>query len=241
MNPMPRYLKPLSLLLVVLLGTGMLSLWSGFPYFYHTDEPGKARQIIEGTRNLHHPPLMLESANVLVRALGRPLEPQAVTETGRLLSAFFCAGAAALLVIALSYFRPWPEALLAGVLLLLQPDVQEYARFFKEDPSLMFGWACAFAAMAAFEKRPGRCKAILLGCAAAIAASAKYVGIVMVLPAIWILLAGVRRLPTPERATGWKTYIAPAGLAFVALIALINHRLWMDPSTIHASLSKETT
>jgi 4-amino-4-deoxy-L-arabinose transferase-like glycosyltransferase len=238
---MPRQLKVIFLLLLVLVGTGLLSLWSDFPYFYHTDEPGKARQIIEGSRNLHHPPLMLESANLLVRVLGRPLEPQAVTETGRLLSAIFCALAAALLTLTLAAFRPWPEAMLAGVLLLFQPDVQEYARFFKEDPSLMFGWAAVFAAMAFVEKKPGRWSAMALGAAVALAASAKYVGIVMILPAAWILLISARRGKEKNGVPAWKNLHLPAMVAFIILLAAINHRLWLDPSTFRASLGKETT
>lgn len=236
---MPRQLKIIFLLLLVLVGTGQLSLWSDFPYFYHTDEPGKARQIIEGSRNLHHPPLMLESANLLVRALGRPLEPQVVTETGRLLSAIFCALAAALLTLTLAAFRPWPEAMLAGVLLLVQPDVQEYARFFKEDPALMFGWAAVFAAMASVEKRPGVSTGVALGSALAIAASAKYVGIFMVFPALWILFVAGRQAKASHAAITWKSLYVPAALAFLVLIAAINHRLWSDPSTFQASLGKE--
>lgn len=238
---MPRLFQSAALLLLVLAGTLALSLWSDFPYFYHTDEPGKARQIIEGTRNLHHPPLMLESANALVRATGRPLESQAVTETGRLLSAIFCALAAALLVVAIGKFRPWPEAMLAGLLLLMQPDVQEYARFFKEDPSLLFGWACVFAAMAWVEKCPGRGSAAALGAAVAVAASAKYVGIVMALPAAWILVVAARRKKGDGEYAAWKELHGPAVLVFLVLLAVINHRLWMDPATFRASLGKETT
>ncbi|MFM7179964.1 MAG: glycosyltransferase family 39 protein [Verrucomicrobiales bacterium] len=238
---MSRHLKFFSLLLLLIAGTAVLSLWSDFPYFYHTDEPGKSRQIIEGSRNLHHPPLMLESANVLVRVLGRPLESQSVTETGRLLSALFCASAAALLVLTWSRFRPWPEAMLAGVLLLLQPDVQEYARFFKEDPSLMFGWAAVFAAMAFVEKRPDRWSCMALGAAVAIAASAKYVGIIMVIPAAWILFVTARQRSNEAAFSPSKEFYLPAVVVFLVLLAAINHRLWLDPATFRASLGKETT
>ena len=46
----------------------LCSRWADFPYFYHSDEPSKVRQVIEGTRNLHHPPLMLDAAVALVAA-----------------------------------------------------------------------------------------------------------------------------------------------------------------------------
>lgn len=238
---MARLLKFFPLLLLLVAGIALLSLWSDFPYFYHTDEPGKARQIIEGTRNLHHPPLMLESANALVRLLGRPLEPQVVTETGRLLSAIFCALAAVLLVAVVAAFRPWPEAMLAGVLLLLQPDVQEYARFFKEDPALMFGWAAVFAAMALVEKRPGPWTGAALGAGVALAASAKYVGVVMVFPAVWVLFLTGRREMKNTSFVAWKSLYLPAVLVFLILLAAINYRLWSDPATFRASLGKETT
>jgi hypothetical protein len=242
---MPRHLKLLSLLLLIGAGTMVLSLWSDFPYFYHTDEPGKARQIIEGSRNLHHPLLMLESANLLVRALGRPLEPQAVTETGRLLSAIFCALAAGLLALTMAAFRPWPEAMLAGVLLLFQPDVQEYARFFKEDPSLMFGWACVFAAMAWFERHPGLWPTVALGAAVGVAASGKYVGIVMLLPAVCLMVMVVRRARADglsgRKPVSWPVLSGVFLAALLVVFAVINIRMLLDTETLRASLTKETT
>lgn len=230
---------------LVAAGFFLLSRWADFPYFYHTDEPGKARQIIEDTRNFHHPLLMLESTALVVKGLRIPAGPQAVTETGRDLSALFCALSAALLAACVARSFGTVPGVLAGALLLVQPDVQEYARYFKEDPSLMFGWACVFAAMGLVEAKPTVTRAVALGMAVAVAASGKYVGIVMVLPASWVLAVAIRRNRVPEAsdeaASSWQAIVLPAVLAMVVTFAVINHRLLLDQATFKASLAHETT
>lgn len=235
----------LAMLGLVVTGYFLLGLWADFPYFYHTDEPGKARQIIENTRNLHHPLLMLESTALAVKSLGVPAEAQAVTETGRALSALFCALAAALLAATVARAHGIIAGVLAGAVLLVQPDVQEYARYFKEDPSLMFGWACVFAAMGLVEAKPTATRAAALGAAVAIAASGKYVGVVMLLPAAWVLVRAMQKSRSADKSgspsPSWQGLIHTAIMAMALTFILINHRLLLDQATFKASLARETT
>ena len=51
-----------------------LLLWAytrhnNFPFYYHTDEPGKVEQVISGEHNYRHPLLMINATDLVVRAL----------------------------------------------------------------------------------------------------------------------------------------------------------------------------
>ena len=215
----------------------LCSRWADFPYFYHSDEPSKARQVIENTRNLHHPPFLLDATAALVKAARIPLEPQAVTEAGRTMSAVFCALAVGLLGWTMVRRHGWTVGALAGLLLLVQPDFQEYARYFKEDPALLCGCAACFAALFWFEEKRSWPRALVLGAGTALAVSGKYVGAVMILPALWVVLVPVRREGEPARR--WPLL----GLFLVSLLvvfAAINYRLITDLSTFRESLARET-
>ena len=228
---LPRWF-PLALLLLGASAWLTLSLWNKFPYFYHTDEPGKVKQIAEGTRNLHHPLLLLESVAFAVKARGLHAN-QEIVETGRAISAAFAAAAVVLLSWTVARSRgPW-IGLAAGLLLLTQPDIHEYSRYFKEDAALLFGVTAVFAAMQFWEQKPGPLAALLLGSAAALALSAKYIGAIMLLPAAWILIPS-------SSGRSWPR-IALAILALISVAALINLRLLTDPDTFRDSLSRETT
>ena len=229
---LPRWFTP-ALALLAAAAWLLLTRWSDFPHFYHTDEPGKVQQIAENTRNLHHPLLLLESAALAVRAVGAD-GPQAIVETGRAVSAGFAALACALLAAAVARHRGAWAGLAAGTLLLLQPDVQEYSRYLKEDAALLFGVCAVFAAMARMESRPTAASAALLGAATALALSAKYVGAIMVLPAAWVLADAARGAPRR------LPLVAAAIAACLAVAAIINLRLLLDPDTFRESLSRET-
>ena len=230
---LPRWFTPA----LVLLAAGawlLLTRWSDFPHFYHTDEPGKVQQIAENTRNLHHPLLLLESAALAVRAIGAE-GPQEIVETGRAVSAGFTALACALLAATVARRRGAWAGLVAGTLLLLQPDVQEYSRYLKEDAALLFGVCAVFAAMARMESRPTAVSAALLGAATALALSAKYIGAIMLVPAAWVLADAARGAPRR------LPLVASAILACLTVAGLVNLRLLLDPDTFRESLSRETT
>jgi L-rhamnose mutarotase len=227
---LPRWFLPA----LAALGLGswlLLSLWNDFPYFYHTDEPGKVRQIAENTRNLHHPLLLLESTATAVRARGLS-SPQDIVETGRSLSAAFAATAAILLAWTVAQHRgPW-TGLAAGLLLILQPDVHEYSRYLKEDAALLFGVCAVFAAATQLEKLPSPRSAAWLGLATTLAISAKYAGAIMLIPAI---------LCFPYQHKNRRLLAFAALATLVTCLALVNYRILTDPATFRSSLSRETS
>src|SRR5205814_10380825 len=94
-----------------------------FPYFYHTDEPGKVRQVIDGTRNFHHPLLMIAATDLALRVLHLERTPQNVAIVGRWFSAVASVLAiAGLVVLASRHFGPG-LGLLAGALAGLHPEI----------------------------------------------------------------------------------------------------------------------
>ncbi len=222
-------------LLLGLFATWFCTQWTDFPYFYHADEPGKARQLLEDTRNFNHPLLMLETARAVWHAWGGERTTQFVAEAGRLTSALFVGLATVLLCLAVGMHRGGWVGLSAGWLLLWQPDVQEYARYFKEDPSLLFGAAAFFTALMAYERHPTWRRAGLLGVACALAASGKYVGAVLILPGIaWCLLPGLRK-------EGVLLRLGAFLLALCLVWSAINYRLLSELGTFQNSFSREVS
>ena len=160
-------------------GMVLFSEHSAFPFYYHTDEPGKVLQVIHRRKNFHHPTLLLTSAN-----LGRKVfldaeaeeDPQRVAELGRRVVALYAAASAGLLALLAARLYGACAGIAAGALLVTNPLLYELSHYFKEDPTLLFGIvACAWAARVHTQRRDGRSLA-LLGVAAGVAAAAKYVG-----------------------------------------------------------------
>ena len=148
-----------------------------FPSAYHPDEPAKVAQLVAGTRDYHHPPLMLTLADALARVVGTPREPEALARVGRTLSAACLAGAVALLVaLAGIYGRTRAAVVTAAVALGLDAQAVLAAHFFKEDALFVFALALTFVAGAVHWRRRGRWDRLALGAAAGLALSSKYVG-----------------------------------------------------------------
>jgi Dolichyl-phosphate-mannose-protein mannosyltransferase len=192
---------------------------NGFPYIYHTDEPGKVAQLIGGWRNLHHPQLSIGATDAL-RSLGfYDRTPQQAAVAGRMVSAAF----AALAVVALAltaYLLAGLFAAAASMLLVgLDPALFEAAHYMKEDPALLLGIGATFLALAAYERKPtpGHAAGIGLGCA--LAASGKYVGAVMLLPGLAALGRGSGR-----RLARFGAF----GLAFVGVGLWVNQRAFEE-------------
>lgn len=174
-----------------------------FPVNYHPDEGSKAAQLIAPGEplNFNHPLLMLQAARATVGMFPSPGttnggEKYAVVRTGRYDSAMFAAAATFALCIVGFCSHGVAGAALVGCCVGLCPQLVIYAHYFKEDTALIFG-ICATVAMARINcltmPRPASiAAAALLGCAAGLAASAKYVGAVFLLPAVFTLLVAHR-------------------------------------------------
>lgn len=217
---------------------GLYSRSLNFPFWYHWDEESKALQVIDGNRNLNHPQLLLNTATLVERLVrSGSLDVQHVTILGRLVSVSFAAGAVVLLAqTATGMFGPWAGALTA-LLVGLHPRVFILAHFFKEDPALMFGWAAVLRTALLVRQHPTRRTALLLGIAAGLAVSGKYIGIIATLGALAMLL------PKPTRRL-----LGPALAGILLTVILINlqamlqlgHALERIQWEVHHQLNNET-
>lgn len=156
------------------------------PYFWHNDEPSKAAQLIEGYHNARHPVLLLETVRWTfpLPNTREPEDYQRVTLHGRTVSAVFVAAGTALLILAAWLVGSWWAAVPAAVFLLLLPPLVETARVFKEDSVLFFALALLLVAVRVYLLRPGLPSVLILGAAAGLASSSKYIGIVPALAAL---------------------------------------------------------
>lgn len=159
-----------------------------FPFTYHPDEGGKVTQVLVGSRNYHHPLLMLQTATYASRLAFLPKQPQVIVETGRWVSAAFAAGS----VVALALLAWWTYGLLigwgAGLVIALQEDLFEMSHYMKEDPALLFGLALTLFAAHVWWRRPGKRSLRFLAIACGLAAAGKYLGIVVIFFALPIVI-----------------------------------------------------
>lgn len=174
-------------LLALVLFVGSFTLFTrhnDFPYSYHPDESGKVGQVIKGSRNYHHPLLLLSATDIASRLGFVPRTPQAICETGRGVSAALAAGAVvALALIAwrlYGAFAGW----CAGLAVALQADLFETAHYLKEDPALVFGLALSLFAAHLWWRTPSRKTLRFFGIACGLAAAGKYLGIIALLFAV---------------------------------------------------------
>ena len=186
-----------------------------FPSTYHPDEGGKVTQIISGSRNYHHPLLLLSATDIAARVGWVAREPQAIVETGRSVSAAFAAGTVAALAL-LAWLRygalaGWG----AGLAVALQAELFETAHYLKEDPALAFGLALSLLAAQCWWRAPGRGTLRFLALACGLAAAGKYIGVIALafaLPlVIWAPAAVV-----PDRRARLKFFALVFGLTFLA-------------------------
>jgi hypothetical protein len=204
-----------------------------FPYFYHSDEPGKVEQLVTGQRNFHHPLLMLDAAAIARNAFNIPADRQQLVIMGRWLSALYAA--AAVLAFALLGWRVrGPAGSAAGIVLATQHQVFELAHYFKEDTALLLGCGVAFLAIHFYWRRGDALAAAIAGAGCGLCASAKYLGAVMLVPAIFIFVASQRR-------RGWRLahwLLLAAGL--VAAAVVINWPMLSRPDLFRHSFGRET-
>jgi len=160
-----------------------------FPSAYHPDEPSKARQVIEGEFNFHHPMLMLTTTRLLLVGAGDPTDVEQVTIAGRWASALFTSAAIFCLTLLAALLGGSLAAGIAGALLATNHQLFELAHYFKEDPALLFGLSAFFLCLVLFDRRPGLGMAALLGASVGLALSGKYVGGVAAPIALGFLLA----------------------------------------------------
>lgn len=230
--------SPLFAVAMVLLFAVCLGLYgfkNRFPIFYHVDEPGKGRQIVEGTRNFHHPLLMLTLADLALRAAPVERTPRNAVFAGRWCSAVFAALAVTAFT-ALGYYRRGLQgAICVAIVVGFHHQIFELAHYMKEDPALLMGFAFWLVALNVFWERRSSLSAAAVGVAAALAASGKYVGIVGLIVALPLVLAAPRSGPRDRRLFRFAWL---AG-GFLIAMALINYQLWTNIGAFREGLGRE--
>ena len=174
---------------VIFLGSFVLfTRHNDFPYSYHPDESGKTGQVIKGSRNYHHPLLLLSLTDVASRVGFVARTPQAIVETGRNVAAALAAGTAAALALLAWRCGGRLAGWGAGVAVALQAELFETAHYLKEDPALAFGLALSLLAAHLWWQAPGRKTLRFLAIACGLAAAGKYVGIIVLLFAVPLVI-----------------------------------------------------
>ena len=205
-----------------------------FPYFYHTDEPSKADQLVSGERNFYHPALMLNATDVVSRVLGIAREKQSLVVTGRTISAFFAALAVTGFALVAWRLSGVAALCLAGIFSGLSADFYDAAHYMKEDPYWISGLSFTFLAALHYWKKPKVSAALWLGLAAGWAVSGKYIGFIALAIAL-LTIVGKMIATRSQQFLALLTCI----IAAAAIFLTINYQIISNPKTMTAGLGKE--
>ncbi len=172
------------LVVVFFVGLFWFTRGNGFASFYNPEEEIRAVQLIKGDWDLHHPLLSASSTKLLKTVLRCPDDLQAVVQLGRTVSAFFAVGSIICLGLAIYLLGNSAAACLLSILLLGQHQLFDVAHTMSENSALLFGASLTLLAIVLLEQKATVLRALLLGCSVAIALSAKYIGILLLIPAL---------------------------------------------------------
>ncbi len=190
-----------------------------FPFEYHPDEPSKVAQLVNGTRNYNHPPLMLTLTAWTTRLLGISPRAENFARVGRTLSAASLAGAVACLTFVAGIHGGTPGAAGAAVALGTNAQAVLAGHFFKEDALFAFGLALTFVTGAMYWRRRGRRNLLMLGAAAGLALSSKYIGALAIVYAL--ALAALASDGDEKRRLSW-TNLGRCALAAAVVVGVCN-------------------
>ena len=211
---------------------------NAFPFYCHPDEPQKVLQVMTGSRNFHHPMLLLTVTEAAVKMLHVPMDDQRVVQAGRWVSAAFTALAVVALALLAGLWRGPLAASATGAALMLHHQLFELSHFFKEDSALLFGLALTFlAAVAATPSSQvvlrgvpaAGCSGLFLGLACGLATSGKYLGAVSLAIALPLLWRGADR----------QRQLLVFAAAFAATFALFNLPMLTQPAASRQGFGRE--
>jgi hypothetical protein len=205
------------------------------PLAPQSDEPKKADFVVSGRQDFLQPLLLLQMVR-LANLFARHTDAAAVVGLGRSVAAV-CGGLTVLatIVLARRVVGRW-LALAAGLIAAVTPLVAFHAQLFKEDivlaPWLLFGLAALDRLRASAQPR----RALIFGITVGLAASAKYVGAVLLAFACLLPL-----IATPAAVSLRDYYIRLAGSAgaAVAVFALVNAPAVLTPDAFVHGLDTE--
>ncbi|MDP3692560.1 glycosyltransferase family 39 protein [Bradyrhizobium sp.] len=194
---------------------------NGFPIYWHAEEAGKALQLQTGRYNFYHPQLLLRIAAITDFLMPGDSVRDAVI-AGRTASAL--AASIAAIGFGVLVFRRfgWLYGLLTAALVTIMPGVFINAHFYKEDSVLLMGIAVSMLGLQHFDESPTRSRACLLGLTIGLACSAKYIGMIMLIPAAVLLV---------HRRAGWAGFgLCLAGIFLV--FSLVNSTTLLNPANL---------
>jgi hypothetical protein len=167
-------------------------VWFGrdldFSAYAHPDERNKINQIVQSYYNFNHPLLMLNSARVVAAVSGKTEDFEAVKIIGRSVSVFYASISVGILALVMGRFYGRLVGVAAGLFVLTNPHLFEFAHYFKEEPTVLFGISLTLLCMLLYSERPGPVTAFLCGAAAGVAFSGKYAGIIVMPFAAYVVL-----------------------------------------------------
>lgn len=240
MSNVTSRLRRTALAILFYSGLGASLLWfytahNSYPFFYHTDEPGKVRQVIEGTRNFHHPLLLISATDLTTRTLGTERTDQNVVVIGRWVSALAAALAMVGIALLVSSRAGLWAGIAAGLLAGLHPVVFQSAHVMKEDCALLLGIVLAFCTLNSFCSRDRTSVLIATGAACGLAVSAKYIGVLMLITSALVLAIQSRGQSYGVAINRLALFVAAAGIIF----ALVNFRGLLQPLSAFGAVGSE--
>jgi Dolichyl-phosphate-mannose-protein mannosyltransferase len=205
------------------------------PLAPQSDEPKKADFVLRGGQDFLQPLLLLQMVR-LANLFAQRTDQAAVVGLGRTVAAVF-GGLTVLATVVLARRLMAPAlALATGVVAAVTPLVAFHAQLFKEDivlaPWLLFG----LAALDRLRERVELCRALVFGITVGLAASAKYVGVIL-LPVACLL-----PLIAPPEGGSLRPYYAElawSAAAAVAVFALVNAPALLTPEIFLHGLGTE--
>ncbi|MCG6157240.1 ArnT family glycosyltransferase [Rubinisphaera margarita] len=223
----------------ILLFSFLLNSWNNdFPLGYHGDEPKKARFILDGTQDYHHPILILQLSRIGNAILGFEEESGAVL-IGRFVSAL--AGTAIVWFTYLLALRCLPGrwSLLAALLTATSPILVIHAHYLKED--ILFT-ACALASVLAWlrfwQNVPMLPSICLAGLAMGLSMSAHYKSVLL-----WPLALAIPFFDGSSLRAILTRLPALAGIFFLSEFVFfsVNYPILIDPDIFLSGLNHEYT
>lgn len=206
-----------------------------FPRHFFPDEPGKVAQVADDFRNFRHPALMIEVVSLAARVaevrpgLASDEDRRLISRIGRTTSALCAAGASVALSMVGFWCAGWAGLMAVAAATGTSPPMLVHAHYFEEDTFLAFGYALTVLAGVNL-LRDARCERMwkplfLLGAAAGIAVSSKFIGIVAVGGALLLVVAVTR---------GRLRAIAFCTMVVLFIFAAVNHRAFVDEASRRA-------
>lgn len=212
-----------------------LNLWNNdFPVHFHADEQSKVVKIKGQDQTFSHPILMIQM-NRIVQAAVRSPDDFSIARTGRTLNGVLQAGSVILFFLLLSqrYASPW--ALAGAAAWAFSPIGVVHAHYLKEDVPLVFFLLATLLAMARWVTVPNLRRACILGALFGLAASSKYVGILVCLVLAAVILSSGSRMPFKRRLVQLGAMLLVALLVFLA----VNYPLFADVESFLHDIGKE--